>query len=71
MKVEAANVKEVFSALETAYPNISDYLMDEHGALRHHINIFIAGKMMNDRDNLTDTIKEEDEVLIFQALSGG
>ena len=69
--VDAHNIKEVLVFLELSYPNITDYLMDEHGALRNHINIFIAGKMIADRENLSDTINEKDEILIFQALSGG
>ncbi len=71
MYVYAGNVKEVLSIIETTYPNITDYLIDEHGTLRHHINIFVDGKMIVDRENLTDTLTQNDEVLIFQALSGG
>lgn len=71
MYVNAGNIKEVLSIIETTYPNITDYLIDEHGTLRHHINIFVDGKMIADRENLTDTLTQNDEVLIFQALSGG
>ena len=61
----------VLKKLDETYPGMTDYLIDEHGALRHHINIFIGDKMIADRNNLSDDIKGEEEILIFQALSGG
>jgi sulfur-carrier protein len=69
--VEAATIGDILLELNQFYPNLSDFLVDEHGALRQHINIFIGDSMINDRETLADKIKEKDEILIFQALSGG
>ena len=68
---EGMTIAEILKHLDTKYTGLSDFLIDEQGVLRQHINIFIGDNMINDRDNLSDTVKEKDEILIFQALSGG
>ena len=50
---------------------MQDYLLEEDGSLRKHVNIFVRDEMMTDRNTLSDILTEGDEVLIFQALSGG
>ena len=71
LSIEGETVADVLNKLDETYPGMIDYLIDEHGMLRHHINIFIGDKMIADRDNLLDDITSEEEILIFQALSGG
>jgi sulfur-carrier protein len=68
---EGATIAEILKQLDTQYAGLSDFLIDEHGTLRQHINIFIGDDMISDRDRLSDCVQEKDEVLIFQALSGG
>jgi sulfur-carrier protein len=69
--VEATTVAEILPELEKKYAGLSDFLVDEDGCLRQHINIFIGDCMVADRELLADKIREKDEILIFQALSGG
>ena len=69
--VEAETIVEVLAALEKRHAGLSDFLVDEHGTLRPHINIFIGDRLITDRENLDDRVGEGDEILIFQALSGG
>ncbi|MBL7813850.1 MAG: MoaD/ThiS family protein [Saprospiraceae bacterium] len=71
MVVEGNSVAEILAVLEKKHTGLTDYLVDEHGELRQHINIFIGDQMLTDRTNLSDEVRERDEVLIFQALSGG
>jgi len=68
---QGTTIAELLNQIEQKYPSIQDYILDEEGKLRKHINIFIAEKMIEDRATLTDQVKASDEVLIFQALSGG
>ncbi len=68
---EGSSVKEIISSIEAIYPGMQNYLLEEDGSLRKHVNIFVRDEMMTDRDTLSDTLAEGDEVLIFQALSGG
>lgn len=68
---EADNLTDLLDALEKAHPGIRSYLTDEAGVLRKHVNIFIDGDLLTDRETLSDDIREAREILIFQALSGG
>ncbi len=71
MKVSGNTVAEVIQKVEVKHPGISDYLLDEKGAIRKHLNIFVRGELIEDRQTLKDRLEQEDEILIFQALSGG
>jgi sulfur-carrier protein len=71
VQIQATTVGEMMTELNQHYPHLSDFLLDEHGALRQHINVFIGDSMISDRENLTDKVGEKEEILIFQALSGG
>ena len=71
MQVTGTTVAEVLESIGKTYPKLPSYIIDEHGMLRKHVNIFIGNKMITDRKHLCDTIKEDDEMYIMQALSGG
>jgi molybdopterin converting factor small subunit len=70
-QVRAQDVKNLLSEIEALHPGIGSYLVDENGSLRQHVNIFLEGELIQDRKSLTDKVGENDEILIFQALSGG
>jgi molybdopterin converting factor small subunit len=70
-KVEGNSVKEVLAALDDQFPGLNAYLLNEGGALRKHVNIYIKDALVNDRTSLSDAVSKEDEILIYQALSGG
>ena len=70
-KVMAATVKEAIDGLEIDYPGLKQYLLTEHGSLRHHVNIFIGDELIQDRETLSDALKDSDEIYVMQALSGG
>lgn len=57
--------------IERRYPGIQSYIVDETGALRKHVNIFIDGELIKDRDKLSDPFSAGSEIYIMQALSGG
>lgn len=65
------SLPEVLTEIEQQYPGLSNYVLDEHGSLRKHVNIFIDGKMIYDRKTLKDSFQSESEIYIMQALSGG
>ena len=67
----AENVNTVLQIIEEKYPGMKTYIVDDQGALRKHVNIFINGNIIEDRIKLTDKVNEKDEVYIIQALSGG
>jgi sulfur-carrier protein len=69
-RVEAtgATIREVLDDLDRQFPGIRFRVVDEQGALRQHMRIFINEDTARDLDvQLTST----DEVTLMQGLSGG
>jgi molybdopterin synthase sulfur carrier subunit len=71
LSVEAATVADVVKAVDSRWPGLAAYIVDERGALRKHVNIFIGEDMILDRERLSDAVDHNSRVYIFQALSGG
>jgi hypothetical protein len=68
---KSATLPEILKEMETTYPGLRSYILDEQGILRKHVNIFIDGELITDRTALSDPFKENSEIYIMQALSGG
>ena len=71
LELQGGSVRELLDQIEVRFPGIQNYITDDTGSLRKHVNIFLQGDLIKDRNSLTDTVKGNDEVIIFQALSGG
>lgn len=69
--VEGRTVRESLSAAFARYPGAQGYVLDEHGALRPHMVIFVDGQAISDRRALSDRVEADSEVFVMQALSGG
>ena len=64
----------VAACLQTVFeqqPSLRDYILDEHGAVRKHVVVFVNGQPIQDRTELTDAVAPTDEIYVMQALSGG
>ncbi len=64
-------VREVLDAVFAANPAARGYVLDDQGALRKHMSIFVDGRLVTDRKNLSDAVGADSSVSVFQALSGG
>lgn len=71
IEVEGATIKVILANLNRQFPGISDYIVDEHGRLRKHVNIYVGDSLIRDRESLSDPVKPSDQIYFFQALSGG
>ena len=71
LEIEAGNVASLLDAVDSAHPGLRAYLVDDRGALRQHVNIFIGEDLIRDKVALSDALSDGDEVYIMQALSGG
>lgn len=69
--VQGTTVKEILHSIESHYPGMQAYLVDDQGQLRQHVNIFVRGIRIQDESGLSDVVAPEDEVFVMQALSGG
>lgn len=71
LEIPGSSVSEIIQKVDANYPGLADYLIEEDGKLRKHVNIFIQNDLVTDREKLSDSVNDKDEILIFQALSGG
>lgn len=69
--VDGATVREVLERVFADNPRLRGYVVDETGALRHHMLVFVDGQQIGDRERLTDAVRPTSEVYVMQALSGG
>ena len=66
-RVEGGSVAAVLGNLFAENPRLRSYVVDDQGRIRKHVNIYI-----NDaRAGLDDPVGPDDEIFVFQALSGG
>jgi sulfur-carrier protein len=71
INVPAGSVAEILNAVNEIAPGFTDYVLNERGALRRHVNVCINDNLVIDRLTLSDYVSDADVVYIFQALSGG
>ena len=64
-------VSETLVALWKEYPGLRDRIVDEQGAVRQHINIFVGDEAIRFADGLSTRVPADAEVLIVPAVSGG
>lgn len=69
--VEGATVADVLDAVFAANERLRGYVVDERGALRKHMVVFVDGHQLVDRATLSDAVAADGEVYVMQALSGG
>lgn len=69
--VEGATVRAALEHVFASNPLLRGYILDDQGALRKHMNVFVNGELIEDRDGLSDAVSSEANIWVMQALSGG
>jgi len=70
-RAEGETVRQVLETVFGGNPRLRSYLLDDQGRLRRHVVVYVNGRAVADRERLSDRVAEEDEVFVFQALTGG
>jgi sulfur-carrier protein len=70
-EVDGGTVGEVLAAVFASRPALRGYVLDDQGALRRHVAVYVNGRLLKDRIRLSDPVGARDEIHVFQALSGG
>ncbi len=71
VRVDGRTVRDVLDRVFAANERARSYVLDDQGALRKHMIVFIDGKAVADRTRLSDPVPDSAEVYVMQALSGG
>lgn len=64
-------VAQVLEALFALHPSLRGYVLDEQGAPRRHIALFIDGDALQPKNELSRPVAPDAEIYVMQALSGG
>jgi sulfur-carrier protein len=70
-EVGGATVGDALAAVFALRPELRGYVLDDQGALRRHVAVYVSGRLVSDRVRLSDPVGAPDEIHVFQALSGG
>jgi molybdopterin synthase sulfur carrier subunit len=69
--VAAATLRAALDAAFAAAPAMRGYVLDEQGAVRKHVAVFINGEMIASRTELARGLQPDDRIQVIQALTGG
>jgi molybdopterin synthase sulfur carrier subunit len=68
---DGASVAAVVESLEQSYPGMKNRVLDETGAVRRFVNIFVNGEDIRFLQQLDTPVKDGDELSIVPAIAGG
>jgi len=71
VSVEAGTLAEVIARLNDAHPGFADRLLDEQGALRKFVNIFVSDDDVRYLQGMNTPVPDGETVSIIPAVAGG
>ncbi|WP_437594938.1 MoaD/ThiS family protein [Sorangium sp. So ce1000] len=71
LEVAGGTVREALESYFALHPRVRGYVLDDQGALRKHVVIFVDGQQLRDRAGLSEAVNERTSLYVMQALSGG
>jgi hypothetical protein len=69
--VDGPTVRAALDAYFARHAPTRAYVLDEQGALREHVVVFVDGVQVRDRAFLDEAVPPAAEIYVMQALSGG
>ncbi len=67
----AANLGELFSALDQQFPDLKPHLRDEAGQIRRFLNVYVNEEDIRFLGGNTYAFNDGDEVLLVPSIAGG
>ncbi len=71
VEVDAGALSDVIKALDAAHPGFSERLLDDTGALRRFVNVFVDDDDVRYLDGLNTNVPDGQTVSIIPAVAGG
>lgn len=70
-RADGSTVRAVLEDVFERFPRARGYVLDDQGALRTHVVVFVDSEQIADRARQSDAVREGAEIWVMQALSGG
>ncbi|MEZ6047915.1 MAG: MoaD/ThiS family protein [Planctomycetaceae bacterium] len=69
--VPGSTLGEALKAVFQQQPRLESYILDEQRGVRRHINLFLDGELIREKNPLDKQINPQSVIYVMQALSGG
>lgn len=69
--VDGTTVRQALVAYFEQFPAVRSYVVDDAGAVRRHVTLFVGADLIVDRAHQSDVLPDGGRIYVFQALSGG
>ena len=70
-QVAVGTLAETLDRAFLAAPALRAYVLDEQGAVRQHVAVFVNAQLIPNRSKLDAPLHDGDRVMVIQALTGG
>jgi molybdopterin converting factor small subunit len=67
LELPGETVGAALRALEAAWPKTTGWILDEHGAVRRHVNVFLNGE----RVDASVAVGAADQLQVLPSITGG
>ena len=71
VEVDAATIADAINELQTRFPGIKERLLDDTGAVRRFVNVYVNEEDIRFLKNQETAVKSGDEISIIPAIAGG
>jgi molybdopterin synthase sulfur carrier subunit len=71
VEVSAPTIGEAIAELQSRYPGFKERLLDETGAVRRFVNVYVNEEDIRFLQNTDTRLKDGDEISIIPAIAGG
>jgi molybdopterin synthase sulfur carrier subunit len=71
LEIEAYTVDELLRNLDSKFPGLSAFIINENGQLRRYVSIFVNEEDVRSGNGLMTKLKTGDEVSIVPVVAGG
>jgi molybdopterin synthase sulfur carrier subunit len=71
IEVDATTITEAIAELQMRFPGFKERLLDETGAVRRFVNVYVNEEDIRFLQNQQTKLKDGDEISIIPAIAGG
>ncbi|MCX4474583.1 MoaD/ThiS family protein [Micromonospora sp. NBC_01655] len=71
LSVEGDTIREVLTGLDRAVPGVLERLVDQNGAMKRYVNVYLNDNDIRSLDDLDTKVEEDDLIWIIPAVAGG
>ena len=71
VQADGGTLAEVLESLDTSYPGIKGRILDDQGAIRRFVNVYVGNDDVRFLDNLQTPTPEGTQISVIPAVAGG